>query len=498
MPILRWIGGLLLPMFSPPRLSPGLIWFLHLLIIAGITVGLWYLQRHFRWGENIAYGPNWFRPIWLPCLFLLLYLIAWQIWWVWKLLQPESIASVFPDIDDAWSQIVGSLEKAGIGIGDTPVFLVFGRVSGPDESIFQGIPGGLAVTGGSPSGSPVRAFANRDSIFVTCPGASLLGNPDTAAPAYATAVDQSIRAGRGGMDMGASIGMDRSIGMGGVGGEIGRVQQIIRAAREENRSLTDAERAEVRRLSEGGSPAAPQAAGGKAPSLMQDPGEVEYRQARLQHLCALIARTRWPLCPVNGGIVYVPIEDCEKEEVAQQLGLIARQDLRTAEDSLRLQFPVFALLGGLEALPGASEFLAKFGADRRTQRLGKGLPLAPDLAPDAAANEAEKSAKWVFHSLLPFWVYKLFHVERGGEGPAAATRENAELFQFLNAVRQRGSAASRLIGRLATAGEGVPTRFGGIYLTANAPQVHPGPLFAEEFFKKVLSSQGFVAWTDAA
>jgi hypothetical protein len=51
---------------------------------------------------------------------------------------------------------------------------------------------------------------------------------------------------------------------------------------------------------------------------------------------------------------------------------------------------------------------------------------------------------------------------------------------------------------LATAGDAGPMRFGGVYLTANAPEVGPGPLFADEFFKKVLASQGFVAWTDAA
>ena len=44
MKILRWIGGLFLPMFARPRLSPGLIWFLHLLLIAGITVGLYFVQ----------------------------------------------------------------------------------------------------------------------------------------------------------------------------------------------------------------------------------------------------------------------------------------------------------------------------------------------------------------------------------------------------------------------------------------------------------------------
>ncbi|HJZ94650.1 MAG TPA: type VI secretion protein IcmF/TssM N-terminal domain-containing protein [Gemmataceae bacterium] len=498
MKILQWIGGLFLPMFKRPRVSPGLIWFLHMLLIAAIAVGLWYVGRKIDITDYLGGRLPWMKPFWLSALFLLVYFIIWQAWWVWRLLQPEAAGSDFPDLDEAWGQIVSSLEKAGIGVGDTPVFLVFGRVAGADEAIFQGVPGGLAVTGGSPSGSPVRAFANRDAIFVTCPGASLLGNPATVQHGPAGGgLDQSIRAGGGGMNLGASIGMDKSIGMGSVGGDIGRVQQLIRAAREQNRSLTDAERAEIRRLSEGGPAATPQAASRPA-TLMQDPAEVEYRQARLTHLCGLIARTRWPLCPINGAMVYIPVSDCEKEEVAQQIGLIARQDVRTAEDRFRLSFPVYALLGGLEALPGGPEFLAKFAADRKGQRLGKGMPLVPDLPPDAAADQAEKTSLWVFHSLLPFWVFKLFQVERSGEGPAASTRANAELFQFLNSVRQRGSAAARLVGRLAMPGDAGPPRFGGVYLTANAPELGAGPLFVDEFYRKVINSQPYVAWTDAA
>src|SRR5262245_491655 len=498
MPILRWIGGLFLPMFRRPRVSPGVIWFLHFLLIAAIAVGLYFLGRHIDIKDYI--GGRWsvLRPIWLSVLFLLLYFIAWQLWWVWRLMRPEAIESVFPDLDEAWGQVVGALAKAGIGVGDTPVFLVFGRVAGADETIFQGVPGGLAVTGGSPSGSPVRAFANRDAIFVTCPGASLLGNPGTVQQGPAGGgLEQSIRAGGGGMNFGASIGVDKSIGIGSVGGDIGRVQQLIRAAREQNRSLTDAERAEIRRLSEGG-PAATPAAGNRPATLMQDPAEVEHRQARLTHLCGLIARTRWPLCPVNGAVVYIPVSDCEREEVAQQIGLIARQDVRNAEETFRLSFPVYALLGGLESLPGAPEFLAKFAADRKGQRLGKGSPLVPDLPPDAVADQAEKATLWVFHSLLPFWVFKLFQVERGGEGPAASTRANAELFQFLSVVRQRGSAAARLVGRLAMPGDAGPPRFGGVYLTANAPELGAGPLFVDEFYRKVINSQPYVAWTDAA
>lgn len=501
MKILKWIGGLFLPMFSRPRLSPGLLWFLHLLLIAGITVGLYYLQKYMGWGSNIGGRLTWVREYWSPLLFLLLYFVVWQAYFVWKLLQPESAGSPFPDLDEAWGQVVGSLEKAGIGIGDTPVFLVFGKVAGADEAMFQAVPGGLAVTGATPGGSPVRAFANRDVVFVTCPGASLLGNPGTVQTGGGGGggLGESIRGGRGGgADFGASIGMEKSIGMGGsVGGDVGRVQQIIARARQENRSVSDAERAEIRRLSDGGGPPAAATGGGQA-TLMQDPGEVEYRQARLAHLCALIARSRWPLCPVNGAIVYVSVADCEKEEVAQQIGLIGREDLRTAADALKLHFPVYALLGGIETLPGGPEFLVKFAADRKGQRLGKGFPLAPDLPPERSADQAEASALWVFHSLLPYWVFKLFNVERGGENPTASVRANAELFHFLDAVRTRGRAAARLVGRLATAGADGPVRFGGCYLTASTPELGGGPLFLDEFFKKAVQSQGFVEWTDAA
>ena len=508
MKILRWIGALFLPMFTRPRLSPGLIWFLHLLIIAGITVGLYFLQQHYRLTEYFGFAPLRLRPFSMPILFLLLYFIVWQAWWVWRLMQPEAIGSDFPDLDDAWKKILESLGKAGIGIGDTPVFMVFGRVDGPDESIFQAIPGGLQVTGGSPSGSPIRAFASRDAIFVTLPGASLASSAASIPVPSANAANygQSIGGGQArsvGMDMSASIGMDKSIGMGsmgpgGGGGGLARIQHLIRQAREEGRPLTDAENAEIRRLGEGGGGGGAAKSVGTKSALVQDPAEVEYREARLTHACGLVARSRWPLCAINGGIVYVSVTDCEREENAQQLGLIIRQDIRVAEDTFRLTFPVHSLVGRWEELPGGKEFLTKFAVDRKSQRFGKGFPLSPDLPPEASAEQAERSALWIFHSLLPYWIFKMFAVERGSENAANATRANSELFAFLNSARTHGSGAARLIGRVATPGSSAPIRFGGCYLTANVPELGSGPLFLDEFYKKVVQSQGFVEWTDAA
>src|SRR5215212_825549 len=122
----RLVAGLLAPMFVRPSLSPGVLWTLHFILIAGIAVGLWWLQRHFQWTINIE-GPVGLRPFWLSILFLLVYFLAWQAWWLWKLFQPGEAVSPFPDIDEAWAGVTGALDKAGIGIADTPVFVVLGR-----------------------------------------------------------------------------------------------------------------------------------------------------------------------------------------------------------------------------------------------------------------------------------------------------------------------------------------------------------------------------------
>jgi hypothetical protein len=493
---LRWLAGLIAPMFIRPRISPGVLWFLHVLFIAGICVGLWYIEKHFAITINIE-GPVWLRPFWLPILFLLVYFLAWQAWWLWKLLQPGESISPFPDLDEAWSGIMEALDKAGIGIADTPVFVVIGQPRSGEGGLFTALPRGLTVNGAPSGAASLRVYANREAVYLTCPSTTLLaiqeasgGGPDLA-ESYAPKS----------MAMDASIGMDKSIGMSGEagGGTIAQVQQIIRRARDQNRSLTEQEKTQIRQLSGGAgfSPEAAKQPGG--PSVLQDARTVERQTTRMRYFCSLVARSRWPLCPINGAIIIVPAGAAEKDESAQQTGLVAQKDLATMVDAFRLRFPVYALISDMEALPGANEFLARFAQDKRQQRLGKSFPLNPDLKPTAVAESVESATAWIFGSLLPYWVYKLFRLETPNvETPNEAARANGELIQFLAAVKDRSEKMSRLVSRAVMPhADEVPT-YGGCYLTATESQGSSEPLFAQEFFKKVESTQGFVAWTDEA
>ena len=291
--------------------------------------------------------------------------------------------------------------------------------------------------------------------------------------------------------MGGSV-----IGSVGVGGPLQEIQRIIRRARDENRPLSEDEKRRVRELSGGANavPAKP-AAAPSAPSggsVLQNARLVAEGNARLDHVCGLVAAARWPLCPVNGAILAVPAIVSDRDDVAQQWGLVAREDLSRAEAALQLRFPVFALVGGVEMLPGGFTFFERFAADRSAQRLGKGFPLNPDLQPASAASEVEKSAAWAFGSLLPYHVFKQTRVDG-----ASDSRDNASLVRFLIELRRRAPRLARLVGRAVGSDRSVP-EFGGCYLAVTLPSDPNDTKFAREFFKKVESSQGYVAWTEEA
>jgi hypothetical protein len=510
--VFRWLAGAIVPMFVRPVSPVGLAWFVHVLLVAGLLVGAYLLRGPLNIQVNVTRGPEKLQPYWLVILVGLGYALLWAVARFWALLAPNQPTTEFPDLDEAWGKVTETLAKAGIGIADTPLFLVFGQLPHGFDNLFRALPHGLTVAGAPGSGSELQAFANRDGIYLTLPGASLLGVQDRGGlPGYtddgaggsvyhSIGVNQSIG---GGASIGASI--SGSIG-GSIGGTFGgsvraagplqEIQKIIRKANQEGRELTDAEKARVRALS-GAAPDAParDPAGGAVGSVLQNPNLVDEAAARLAHVCGLIAAARWPLCPVNGAILAVPMTAAEKDESAQQWGLVARQDLAVAEMATKLHFPIYVLVGGVEGVSGGQVFFERFAADKGGQRLGKGFPLNPEVQPEAVGGAAETAVGWVFNNLLPYWAFRLMRVEAN---VAADSRDNAGLVRFLSEVRRRGPYLSRLVSRAVVLyADQIPV-FGGCYLTVFLQGEPADAKFAREFFKKVEGSQGSVAWTEEA
>src|SRR5262245_31532530 len=182
-----WVGftqllGLILPFFGKAadvrRWSPGLTWFLRILLLALVLGLLWYIN-------NYVLPKNWFlgrapnrlvREIWLPGLFLLFFILSWLGWWLWQLLTPEAERSDFPDIDAAWEEGREALTRGGIDLTSPPLFLILGKPAGSIDALMQAAQIQFTVRQSPARGdAPLHVFANPEGIYVTCEGCSLSG-----------------------------------------------------------------------------------------------------------------------------------------------------------------------------------------------------------------------------------------------------------------------------------------------------------------------------------
>jgi hypothetical protein len=457
-------------------LGPAARWALHILLLVAILVGLYFLnQAFFR-----RLVPSRFlliQDFWLPILFLLIYVLAWSAWWLYKLLSSEQEMSVFPDIDEAWAEAAKTLGRAGLSLRDLPLFVVLGRPEAPEEDLFQAA-GLQLVVNQTPRGSaPVHLYASRDAIYVTCAGASLLGRQAT------------ILAVEGLPDIGsaASVGDEFDAGQ-TLKAKAPAEKKIIKLmAKTIGRQATALERRLMRR--EGGF---------KLPDLLKNTPEVDLHTARLEHVCRLIVRDRRPYCPVNGLLLLVPFGSSDTDHDAQQTGEIIQRDLATVQRVLKVHCPLFALVCDLETLPGFREFIRCLPAADRKRRLGQRFPLAPDLNPDALLELVGSSVQWLCGNLLRDWVFKLFAVESRRDDQSATVTGNTNLYLLLDELRERQRHLSRvLMVGLAKQAHG-PLLFGGCYLAGTGHNPDLEQALVAGLFGRLLENQDYVCWTEQA
>src|SRR6266851_4783866 len=122
----RQLLGLVLPFFSKARdlkgMGPQLRNVLHVVMLVVILAGLAFLNYALDFDKLLPVRWPPLRNNWAPLLFLLVYILSWLGWWLWKLLQPEEETSLFPDIDDAWAEAVKALEQGNIDLTEAIVF----------------------------------------------------------------------------------------------------------------------------------------------------------------------------------------------------------------------------------------------------------------------------------------------------------------------------------------------------------------------------------------
>jgi hypothetical protein len=459
------------------KIGPGARWGLHLLLVGGILVLLYFANRWLGIHELIA-QPEWARHVWLPIVFLLMYVLSWTGWWIYLILAAEPDPTDFPDIDEAWDQAVEALNHAGISLSDVPLFLVLGRPESPEEHFFAASQIAFQVKQTPPGlGAPLHVYGNRDAVFVTCAGCSLMGKQASLLAL------EGIESDTGGGTMDPGFLEDSS--------------KTLKPSQNEQRVMKQLALSLGRQTTGLDKRAARRELGLKLPDLLANQEETDRLSDRLTHLCRLIARDRQPYCPINGVLLLVPLGATDTDVEAQQTAEICYRDLEVIRRVLKMQCPVISVVCDMECLPGFPEFLHKQGAAARGRRVGQRFPLAsPDLDGERFAQHVGDSVAWLSNNLFRDLIHPQFQV--GGENPRSEITSNKNLFLLMHEVRERGKNLSRFLMQSVARNNDDPWLFAGCYFAGTGADRDREQGFVKGVFARLVENQNCVAWTDQA
>lgn len=432
--------GLILPMIgraADTARKPAVYWVFHVILIAAILVGLGWLNHYFDLPRYVHSPLSILARVWLPLLFLLVYVDLWLARGLWLLLQPSARPSPHPDIDAAWADALQAIDRAGLDLGRVPVFLVLGEPVGGADALFAA--SGLALNPMG-NGEVVRVFAGPGAVFVTAPDACLTGGLAKWAATLA--------------------------------GPRPSVQAEAVPATDAVPSLTAVPE------STDGSVAVP------VPPLTKNPPEMDRLAGRFAYLLERVRRTRRPFTPVNGVLVLVPETCTRSETVAGPAAAVIARDVAAVTDVAEVRCPVLPVVCDGEQLPGVVELLELLPAERRGQRLGRKLPYAPRLSPKDRGDLLANAVRWVCGDLVPRLTYRVMPAD---ERASALVRLTAEL-------HNRREVMAGQFARAFGSDEVGTVWVGGWYMAATGPTAERRGFLAD-VFSQLLEGQNFVAWT---
>jgi hypothetical protein len=371
--VLVFLGALFAPAGLRARLWKARWW---LLGLAGLVVAwafLFYLPRVRDPGEFDSVVPPQFIPHYWTWMLAFLAgavgagLAAWGQLRAGRRSAGSSGAEAgFPDIDEAWDEILLRLGQAKIDPAGQRYYLLIA----PDEPAVASLveAAGLQVFAEGPGApGPLRAWATSDGVLLSCAGACNLGEP--------------------------------------------------------------------------GSPAA---------------------SARLEHVARLLLALRPDCSAVRGVAILLPMGWCARPESVKEAGAV-RDDLQVVRRVLGVQPPTFAILTGMEEVPGLVEFAGRLASQvspqMLDQRVGFAVPVDQPFSGDLVQRGLTWQSGW-FHN----WILNLL------AGDPTNHAGNADLVILDSEFRRyRRRLRAVLEAALLTHQEDEPVLFRGCYFVATGP-----------------------------
>lgn len=425
---------------------------------------------------------------------LLIVAIPLVVWYALKLWL-EGEVSRYPDIDYAWKAGIEALERHGLDLREIPLFLIIGvEGDAAAASLLQASRISFRVQEVPQGPAALHWYANPEGIYLVC--------TETCSLSALAKVGGRLVEHRPAPAAASAPGRQDAVRATVVPGDVDTYEETSQ------RPVTPAAQGDIRGTMNigAGSPGQtmlPFEAGVPERPVPKLPTEeLAECSRRLEYLCRRLSRARDPLCPINGALTLLPYQVIETGPGGGlEVRKAVREDLRVATRSLQLQFPVTALVVGMQTEDGFRELVRRVGVDKaREQRFGKGFGAsdASGATSRPALASAEQLAAVGAHACGAFedWVYALFRARDALSQPG-----NSKLYSLLCKVRLHlQDRLASILGSAYTGSDqdsaGAPF-FSGCYFAATGWD-EQSQAFIKSVFDKLTDQQEDVEWTDQA
>ncbi len=474
----------------PRRYFRALMIALHVVLVVAIVLGLGYVNRHYKLDTELLSPFPVLHGVWLPLLFLLMYGGAWLGYWFFRLLL-DPTGGQFPDIDAAWDEGLAAVERAGIDPTAVPLFLVVGRPASGTADFFSAtkLPFAVREEPRRPD-APLHVYANREAIFVTCEGASVLAR-------LSQLLDDERKAKlfkRTGLPSGLMHASSASFDLLDLPNAPAEVAAGEAAAPSPGTGgLPAGLEATVLTHSTDDWLPKPQAAAFVGVAA----DEADRLAARLRYLGDRIADRRRPYCPANGVVWLLPLAGTESETAAEQTAAACKADRAAAEAGLAVHGPSAAVVCDAQDLPGFRDLLKGLAEPAAQERLlGRSFPLVPNVPAESRADLLQSGINWVTRNLVPGVVYQRFGSEAEGNG-VRWSDANARMWRLTAELNDRRTTLARLVAQSLTDDPARPPLLAGVYLAGTGPDA-ADQAFAAGVVRQLITMQNGVSWTARA
>ena len=452
------------------------------LVVSAVSAYIlfYYTQNRTSW----SYWASPWRITLIVAMVVVIPLVVYQALRLWL----QGDVSRFPDIDYAWKAGLAELQRQGLDLGQTPLFVIIGSSGvAQEKALFDASRLDLRIREAPAGPAALHWYANPEGIYLSCSEAGCLGKLSKA-----TLTEEESRVAR----PLARPDAVRGTIVGGAASAEESAPAIAPARREMHLVAPAAAPTRGTMMMESepqGLPGAPSASAREAAALL--PADALEQEQRLEYVCHLIRRERQPLSPVNGIVVLVPyalLERGSSESAEVQRSL--QRDVVTARRALEVRCPATVLVVGLEAESGFRELVRRVGRERAAgQRFGKGFATwNPPTVERLQALSAHACGA------VEDWVYNLFREKGSLSKPG-----NTKLYMLLCKIRRhvQGRLSNALLSAFAPDPqhdpEIEPFLFSGCYFGA-AGETDDRQAFVKGVLDKLPEQQEELQWMGKA